>query len=45
VKGRKPKPTSLKLLEGNRGKRAAVRSEPKPESKGVHGDLSPCAFD
>jgi len=30
--GRKPKPTALKLLDGNPGKRAINRSEPRPES-------------
>jgi P27 family predicted phage terminase small subunit len=28
--GRPPKPTALKLLEGNRGKRAIPKAEPKP---------------
>ncbi|WP_337531429.1 phage terminase small subunit P27 family, partial [Zhenhengia sp.] len=31
--GRKPKPTSLKVLEGNPGKRALNDTEPKPEKK------------
>lgn len=30
MKGRKPKPTALKVLEGNRGKRPLNRNEPKP---------------
>lgn len=30
MQGRKPKPTALKLLEGNPGKRAINRAEPKP---------------
>lgn len=30
MQGRKPKPTALKLLEGNPGKRALNRAEPKP---------------
>ncbi|HTE37499.1 MAG TPA: P27 family phage terminase small subunit [Reyranella sp.] len=34
MKGRKPLPTHLKLLEGNPGKRAINRREPKPQ-----GDL------
>ena len=32
-RGRKPKPTALKLLEGNPGKRALNTSEPKPDKK------------
>jgi P27 family predicted phage terminase small subunit len=31
--GRRPKPTQLKLLEGNPGKRALNRNEPKPTGK------------
>lgn len=31
MRGRKPTPTHLKLLEGNPGKRAINRAEPKPE--------------
>lgn len=31
-RGRKPKPTALKLLEGNPGKRAINKQEPQPES-------------
>lgn len=30
MRGRKPKPTALKLLEGNPGKRALPRDEPRP---------------
>ena len=30
VRGRKPKPTNLKVIEGNRGKRALNKAEPKP---------------
>lgn len=30
MQGRKPKPTALKMLAGNPGKRAINRSEPKP---------------
>ena len=30
MRGRKPKPTALKLIEGNRGKRRLNESEPKP---------------
>lgn len=30
MQGRKPKPTAVKLLEGNPGKRALNRAEPKP---------------
>ena len=30
MRGRKPKPTALKLLEGNPGKRRINGSEPKP---------------
>lgn len=32
MRGRKPKPTSVKELEGNPGKRALNRAEPKPPS-------------
>jgi len=32
VRGRKPKPTEVKKLEGNPGKRALNKKEPKPES-------------
>lgn len=32
-RGRKPKPTALKELEGNPGKRALNKNEPKPLSK------------
>ena len=31
MKGRKPKPTNLKILEGNRGKRPLPTNEPKPD--------------
>lgn len=34
TRGRKPKPTTLKVIEGNRGKRAMNKNEPQPE-----GDL------
>lgn len=30
MRGRKPKPTALKVIEGNRGKRPLNQSEPKP---------------
>lgn len=30
-RGRKPKPTNLKLVEGNPGKRALTKDEPEPE--------------
>ncbi|NCD03968.1 MAG: phage terminase small subunit P27 family [Clostridia bacterium] len=33
TRGRKPKPTALKVLEGNPGKRPLNASEPKPEKK------------
>lgn len=33
TKGRKPKPTALKLLEGNPGKRPLNVNEPKPQKK------------
>jgi P27 family predicted phage terminase small subunit len=33
VKGRKPKPTALKLLQGNPGKRPINRNEPQPRAK------------
>lgn len=33
VRGRKPKPTGLKVLEGNPGKRALNEYEPRPEKK------------
>ena len=32
-RGRKPKPTAIKVLEGNPGKRALNTAEPKPKSK------------
>ncbi len=32
-RGRKPKPTAIKVLEGNPGKRALSQYEPKPEKK------------
>lgn len=32
-RGRKPKPTAVKVLEGNPGKRALNELEPKPEKK------------
>jgi P27 family predicted phage terminase small subunit len=35
--GRNPKPTTLKILEGNPGKRPLPKNEPKPEI-----DLIPC---
>ena len=33
TRGRKPKPTALKVLEGNPGKRPLNKNEPKPEKK------------
>ena len=33
-RGRKPKPTAVKVLEGNPGKRSLNTGEPKPEKKG-----------
>ena len=32
-RGRKPKPTAIKVLEGNPGKRELNQNEPKPEKK------------
>ena len=32
-RGRKPKPTAVKMLEGNPGKRSLNTGEPKPEKK------------
>ena len=32
-RGRKPKPTVVKILEGNPGKRALNEKEPKPKNK------------
>jgi len=32
VRGRIPKPTALRVIEGNPGKRALPKSEPKPEA-------------
>lgn len=32
-RGRKPKPTAIKILEGNPGKRPLNKNEPKPEKK------------
>lgn len=33
TRGRKPTPTAIKVLEGNPGKRALNKNEPKPEKK------------
>lgn len=33
TRGRKPKPTAIKVLEGNPGKRPLNANEPKPEKK------------
>ena len=33
TRGRKPKPTALKVLEGNPGRRPLNQNEPKPKSK------------
>ena len=33
TRGRKPKPTALKVLEGNPGKRPLNNKEPQPEKK------------
>jgi P27 family predicted phage terminase small subunit len=33
TRGRKPKPTALKVIEGNPGKRPLNKAEPKPENK------------
>jgi phage terminase small subunit len=33
MRGRKPKPTALKMFEGNPGKRALNRNEPKPPAE------------
>lgn len=33
VRGRKPKPTAIKELEGNPGKRPLNKNEPKPDKK------------
>jgi P27 family predicted phage terminase small subunit len=33
MRGRKPKPTHLKLLEGNPGRRSLNRNEPRPQVK------------
>lgn len=33
TRGRKPKPTALKVLEGNPGKRQLNKNEPKPNTK------------
>jgi len=33
TRGRKPKPTALKVLEGNPGKRPLNKNEPQPEKK------------
>ena len=32
-RGRKPKPTAVKVLEGNPGKRSLNTAEPKPENE------------
>lgn len=41
MRGRKPKPTHLKLLQGNAGKRAINRNEPQPDGALIEppGDL------
>lgn len=36
TRGRKPKPTALKVLEGNPGKRPLNKNEPQPERKAPH---------
>ena len=33
TRGRKPKPTALKVLEGNPGRRPLNKNEPKPKGK------------
>lgn len=37
-RGRKPKPTALKILQGNPGKRPLPRNEPKPHGKAEQPD-------
>ena len=32
MRGRKPKPTALKVIEGNKGKRPLPKNEPKPKN-------------
>lgn len=46
ARGRKPKPTHLRLLEGNAGKRAINKAEPKPSGALVEppGDLPSAAL-
>lgn len=45
--GRRPKPSALKVLEGNRGKRAINKSEPKPQSGAPEASdwLAPAALE
>ena len=33
TRGRKPKPTAIKILEGNPGRRPLNKNEPKPKEK------------
>lgn len=40
MRGRKPKPTKLKVIEGNRGKRPLNKNEPKP----ARGSLRPPSY-
>ena len=35
MRGRKPKPTHLKVIEGNPGKRSLNKKEPEPPSRGL----------
>ena len=39
-RGRKPKPTAVKVLEGNPGKRSLNTGEPKPEKKAVSAPIA-----
>ena len=43
MRGRKPKPTALKMFEGNPGKRALNQNEPTASVRWPHGQARPTA--